>query len=223
MPTISATARSSRPRRRSRGSTIMEAVLLGAAGTAARPAPPALAAQPGRDRRRSRAMRPTCSSPSAVTRPSCRYARLGRTARLLPLLRHARRPLRARRPWGIARTPIRPSDALCAALQVLNHLQDCQKDLHDLDRCYLPRGSHERRRHSMFRTLQGQRRNARPADQFLTALLDRCDALNAEAMAPLPRLVQGSSAAPRDRGDRSTSRPPSHRSGCAKAIRWRGG
>ena len=31
-----------------------------------------------------------------------------------------------------------PSDALCAALQVLNHLQDCASDLRLLDRCYLP-------------------------------------------------------------------------------------
>ena len=31
-----------------------------------------------------------------------------------------------------------PSDALCGALQVLNHLQDCAKDLETLDRCYLP-------------------------------------------------------------------------------------
>jgi farnesyl-diphosphate farnesyltransferase len=31
-----------------------------------------------------------------------------------------------------------PSDALCAALQVLNHVQDCVKDLAALDRCYLP-------------------------------------------------------------------------------------
>lgn len=31
-----------------------------------------------------------------------------------------------------------PSDALCTALQVLNHMQDCTKDLTDLDRCYLP-------------------------------------------------------------------------------------
>jgi hydroxysqualene synthase len=31
-----------------------------------------------------------------------------------------------------------PSDALCAALQVLNHLQDCAADLAELDRCYLP-------------------------------------------------------------------------------------
>ncbi len=30
------------------------------------------------------------------------------------------------------------SDALCKSLQILNHLQDCQKDLTLLDRCYLP-------------------------------------------------------------------------------------
>lgn len=30
------------------------------------------------------------------------------------------------------------SDALCASLQVLNHLQDCARDLASLDRCYLP-------------------------------------------------------------------------------------
>lgn len=31
-----------------------------------------------------------------------------------------------------------PSDALCVILQVLNHLQDCARDLAALDRCYLP-------------------------------------------------------------------------------------
>lgn len=31
-----------------------------------------------------------------------------------------------------------PSDALCIALQILNHLQDCQDDYHTLDRVYLP-------------------------------------------------------------------------------------
>lgn len=30
------------------------------------------------------------------------------------------------------------SDALCAALQVLNHMQDCAKDLREIDRCYIP-------------------------------------------------------------------------------------
>jgi hydroxysqualene synthase len=31
------------------------------------------------------------------------------------------------------------SDALCAGLQINNHLQDCAKDFHDLNRVYLPR------------------------------------------------------------------------------------
>jgi farnesyl-diphosphate farnesyltransferase len=30
------------------------------------------------------------------------------------------------------------SDALCAALQILNHIQDCSGDLRSLDRCYIP-------------------------------------------------------------------------------------
>jgi hydroxysqualene synthase len=31
-----------------------------------------------------------------------------------------------------------PSDALCQALQILNHMQDCVRDLKTLDRCYIP-------------------------------------------------------------------------------------
>ena len=31
-----------------------------------------------------------------------------------------------------------PSDALCQALQILNHMQDCVQDLRTLDRCYVP-------------------------------------------------------------------------------------
>ena len=31
------------------------------------------------------------------------------------------------------------NDALCAALQVINHLQDCAKDHRELDRVYIPR------------------------------------------------------------------------------------
>src|SRR5439155_18666883 len=30
------------------------------------------------------------------------------------------------------------NDALCAALQVINHLQDCAKDYRSLDRVYIP-------------------------------------------------------------------------------------
>jgi len=33
--------------------------------------------------------------------------------------------------WGL-------NDALCAALQIINHLQDCGKDYRGLDRVYLP-------------------------------------------------------------------------------------
>ena len=30
------------------------------------------------------------------------------------------------------------NDALCAALQVINHLQDCAKDYREIDRVYIP-------------------------------------------------------------------------------------
>jgi squalene synthase HpnC len=39
---------------------------------------------------------------------------------------------------GESRDTWAASDALCAALQVINHLQDCGKDYRELDRVYLP-------------------------------------------------------------------------------------
>ncbi|MFQ6019055.1 MAG: squalene/phytoene synthase family protein, partial [Kiloniellaceae bacterium] len=39
---------------------------------------------------------------------------------------------------GEDRTGYPASDALCSALQVINHLQDCGDDYRDLDRVYLP-------------------------------------------------------------------------------------
>jgi squalene synthase HpnC len=39
---------------------------------------------------------------------------------------------------GEARATWAASDALCAALQVINHLQDCADDRRDLDRVYIP-------------------------------------------------------------------------------------
>jgi squalene synthase HpnC len=39
---------------------------------------------------------------------------------------------------GESRATWPASDALCASLQVLNHLQDCAGDLRTLDRCYVP-------------------------------------------------------------------------------------
>lgn len=73
-----------------------------------------------------------------------------------------------------------PSDALCASLQVLNHLQDCAKDLAALDRCYLPAVSVAELRGTA--ATPGLRR-------VFDALLDRVDALNRTAV-DLPRLTR---------------------------------
>ncbi len=80
-----------------------------------------------------------------------------------------------------------PSDALCISLQVLNHLQDCGRDLAELDRCYLPLAllAH-------FDT--GVNDLRRPAETpglrrvFMT-LLDRIDRLN-QAATELPEIVR---------------------------------
>lgn len=39
---------------------------------------------------------------------------------------------------GEDRATWRASDALCAALQIVNHLQDCGRDFRDMDRVYIP-------------------------------------------------------------------------------------
>jgi hydroxysqualene synthase len=39
---------------------------------------------------------------------------------------------------GESRSTWPANDALCAALQIINHLQDCGKDFRDLDRVYIP-------------------------------------------------------------------------------------
>jgi len=39
---------------------------------------------------------------------------------------------------GESRTVWPANDALCAALQIINHLQDCRADFRDLDRVYIP-------------------------------------------------------------------------------------
>lgn len=43
----------------------------------------------------------------------------------------------ARVVWG-------PSDAICAALQIINHLQDCGKDFRGIDRVYIPQETLDR-------------------------------------------------------------------------------
>jgi farnesyl-diphosphate farnesyltransferase len=76
------------------------------------------------------------------------------------------------------------SDALCTALQVLNHLQDGKKDLTGLDRCYLPADLLAACGADVPDLLG-------PAETpglrlVFAALLDRCDALNRTAR-DLPR------------------------------------
>ena len=78
------------------------------------------------------------------------------------------------------------SDALCTALQLLNHLQDCKADLAELDRCYIPRPWLERE--GLDAGILREDR-CRPAlRRVLDRLLDEVDRLNRQAAA-LPGLV----------------------------------
>ena len=88
---------------------------------------------------------------------------------------------------GEASDCVPPSDALSAALQVLNHLQDMARDLAGLDRCYLPQDqlAQEGANTNDVRaaaTSPGLRR-------VMDRLLDECDALN-EAACRLPSCVR---------------------------------
>jgi farnesyl-diphosphate farnesyltransferase len=82
----------------------------------------------------------------------------------------------------------RASDALCIALQLLNHLQDCGTDMRTLDRCYIPQ--------TLMRHFRVNPRDLlAPAESpglrraFIT-ILDRVDRLNLAA-EELPYLVRG--------------------------------
>ena len=79
------------------------------------------------------------------------------------------------------------SDALCASLQVLNHLQDCAGDFTSLGRSYLPEDL-------LAAAGTGNDALRGPAEipalrRVFDRLLDRCDALNIQA-AELPRRVR---------------------------------
>ncbi len=79
------------------------------------------------------------------------------------------------------------SDALCASLQVLNHVQDCARDLADLDRCYLPLDL----MHHHDTDIEDLRRPAATPGlrRVLDALLDQCDSLNRTAVT-FPRRIK---------------------------------
>ena len=86
----------------------------------------------------------------------------------------------SRATWG-------PSDALCASLQVLNHIQDCRADYRRLDRVYLPLDAFAAAGAAVEDL---DRPAASPALRaVLDRCLDRCEALNLEARA-LPGLIR---------------------------------
>jgi squalene synthase HpnC len=85
---------------------------------------------------------------------------------------------------GEDRATYEASDALCTSLQVLNHLQDCAKDLAALDRCYLPMDLLSRCGASVDE-LRGPVETAGLRRVF-DLLLDHVDGLNAAAIG-LPR------------------------------------
>jgi squalene synthase HpnC len=80
-----------------------------------------------------------------------------------------------------------PSDALCMSLQILNHIQDCGKDLAELDRCYLPQALLD---HFGASVADLRRANETPSLRrvFIT-LLDRVDRMN-HAASELPEIVR---------------------------------
>ena len=80
-----------------------------------------------------------------------------------------------------------PSDALCTSLQVLNHIQDCTRDLAELDRCYLPQTLLDH----FGAAVEDLRRPAEtPAlRRVFVTLLDRIDRMN-QAASELPEIVR---------------------------------
>jgi farnesyl-diphosphate farnesyltransferase len=80
-----------------------------------------------------------------------------------------------------------PSDALCMSLQILNHMQDCVKDLADLDRCYLPQVLLDHFGAAVA-DLRLPAETAALRRVFVT-LLDRVDRMN-HAASELPEIVR---------------------------------
>lgn len=78
------------------------------------------------------------------------------------------------------------SDALCTALQVLNHLQDCKADLLELGRCYLPEAWLAAEGEGVDSVRRAQ--SSAGLRRVLDRALDEVDRLNREA-SRLPGLI----------------------------------
>jgi squalene synthase HpnC len=88
---------------------------------------------------------------------------------------------------GEDRAAYAPSDALCSALQVLNHLQDCAEDFRALDRVYIPRADFAAGGSSI-EDLRGDRLTA-GLRRTLDRLLDETDKLVAASRALPPAIA----------------------------------
>jgi len=88
---------------------------------------------------------------------------------------------------GESRATWEPSDALCSALQVINHLQDCRKDYRALDRVYVPLDALAQ--HGLGVEALGAARATRELRACLQSVARRSEALLPQA-ARLPRLVR---------------------------------
>jgi hydroxysqualene synthase len=80
-----------------------------------------------------------------------------------------------------------PSDALCISLQILNHIQDCAKDLTELDRCYLPQTLLDHFGTSVDDLRLGAETPG--LRRVFVTLLDRIDRMN-QAASELPEIVR---------------------------------
>jgi squalene synthase HpnC len=87
---------------------------------------------------------------------------------------------------GEDRATWQPGDALCSALQVLNHLQDCQEDYRTLARIYVP--TDWLKQNGLGVEALGAARTSPELRKVFDRMLDGCDELNRVA-AHLPRRI----------------------------------
>jgi squalene synthase HpnC len=88
---------------------------------------------------------------------------------------------------GEPKTTWAASDPLCAALQVINHLQDCGEDFRNLDRVYLPLDALAQ--HGTIVEALAAPRASPALRAAIVALTERAEALLADS-TPLPAMVR---------------------------------
>lgn len=90
--------------------------------------------------------------------------------------------------WREDTADVAASDALCALLQILNHLQDMKQDYEKLGRLYLPKNG--MREHGASEAMLTASQISPPLRAVLDAMLAECDLLYLKAYR-LPRSLKG--------------------------------